>query len=599
MNVVQPEVVEASNGNGGPELHGGVGAREPAAGLEMIQPPQRGDVPAYRWAVAGVFTYLLLVGVLVISMFASRAGGAAVPEFFGLGKHFNLALLVLVSGGVALTVAAMISAAADVRLIRAEEDDVTWVLRHKREGIGLVFAPADRREALLRNGMVSVPLGGGGSVETLMDDRVRRVHAARLLSDGTSVSAEELRIIAEKRTARLGSFPRYASSLLLLLAVLGTFAGVKTALPALIDAVTETGTPSAGATVGGATIAAPLRAVADAFGGNALALIGAIAVGLMAQGLAIGRRNLLERLELASAEYVYGREANTASDPLQAAVIALNRTADEIHSSTGSLLGIESGLEGLGSRFDAAFAALEGRLSDLLEHRESGIHDRTRHALDAVQTRLATMTEVLDANTRLYSGMIEQVGARAAESREAIGELQIASAKLGTALASIVQLGDASARSADAVEGSSKQLAESTALVAQQVDALAAAVRAGQPFLEKMQRDMDVTASKLVETDRASRESWAEAAELLRVRINEQRRDMPTVPASAPRSGEDGQALRHIAEALVRAEAARPRPMTLFAIPTLGIPAGLGISYLIWKAGAFVWSLPLLSSLHR
>jgi hypothetical protein len=65
----------------------------------------------------------------------------------------------------------------------------------------------------------------------------RRVHQAQLEGGGGHMPVEELRGIAETRTASFGREARFASSLLLLLAVLGTFAGVKTALPSLIDTI--------------------------------------------------------------------------------------------------------------------------------------------------------------------------------------------------------------------------------------------------------------------------------------------------------------------------------------------------------------------------
>jgi hypothetical protein len=151
------------------------------------------------------------------------------------------------------------------------------------------------------------------------------VQIALASAEGGVVIPAELRGIAEVRTAAYGAFARYASSLLLLLAVLGTFAGVKTALPELITAIGSNTNDTTG-------LVNALSAVASAFGGNALALVGAVAVGLMAQGLSLGRRNLLERLELVSAEYLYGRTVAAEASPLQGAIVALRDTAVQMQS---------------------------------------------------------------------------------------------------------------------------------------------------------------------------------------------------------------------------------------------------------------------------
>src|SRR5690606_26542758 len=142
----------------------------------------------------------------------------------------------------------------------------------------------------------------------------------------------------------------------------------KTALPGLIEAVSVSNQP--GADLASGSIVEPLRAVADAFGANALALIGATAGRLMGHGVATGRRNLLERLEWVSAEYIYGTRQMDSVDPLRTAVDAMRETVERVRETSGSLLGIEGGLAALGQQFAGAFESLDERLTMIIEQQD-------------------------------------------------------------------------------------------------------------------------------------------------------------------------------------------------------------------------------------
>jgi len=463
---------ETTTADAAPPDRRGLSAPPGSRGLAPLKLPERGDRAATRWFIAGVGFYAVVGIIFVAGVVGSDLAGLL--DLIGLGEPFNPSLLVLVLGGVGLTAYGAFTVLRDLRTIRAEEEDIEWLRVHKREGAALVLAPAAERERLFRQGHRTVSFDDA-TVETLVDDRVRRAHSVQMTGRSAVVAVEELRAIAERRTARLGGFARYATSLLLLFAVLGTFAGVKTALPGLIEAVTEaapanvatglatdasTATAPApqqeGSTTGPGSnptaLREPLKAVADAFGGNALALIGAIAVGLMAQGITSGRRHLLERLELVSAEYIYTEDPRQAADPLKAAVGALHETAQEIHRSAGVFVGIETGLEALGGDFRAAFEALDDRLHQLLSHQEAGLYDRTSKALEELQARVSNLAQVVEANTLAYQGLVDRIGDRADESAAAIAQMRSANEKLGEAMSSVVGLGSAAeslARQAD------------------------------------------------------------------------------------------------------------------------------------------------------
>jgi methyl-accepting chemotaxis protein len=552
--------------------------------LKMIQPPVRGDAPARRWFAFGVTFYgvfaVLLLGTLLQS--SSQTPARALLQMIGLGaEHWNLPLLALVLGGVALTGQAVLAVWRDIATLRREEEDVQWVLETEERGVALVFLdPAERRKRYAA-GEYSLPKDVRVEVETLLDDRVRRVFEAAQASGATHVPVDELRGIAEKRTARLGGFARFAASLLLLLAVLGTFAGVKTALPRLIDAISATSASAGGSASVETGLVGPLRAVADAFGGNALALVGAIAVGLMAQGLAAGRRNLLERLELVSAEYIYDRRRSGSADPLRVAVETLADTAGEVREATQSLSGIEGELQGLSEAFREAFDSLNERLTDIVVQQDGMLHQRTSETLDQLGRHVASLAATVDANTRCYAGIVERVGERSAEAREALERMEHANRALGRALEGIGRLGDTSGELAAAVEERLKAIGVGTARVMERMGEVAAGVETARPALAQVEAAVQAAAERIAGIDERAARAWAAAAEQIQQRVEKLASPQGGAGQGGAMSPDAVSLLRRIATAAEASPA--PTPMMLATLPLLGMLGAIAIVYVLWQ----------------
>lgn len=558
--------------------------------MRMIDPPPRGDRQARIYLGLGIAFYAGFAFLFSIGLLQGREDrGAALLELMGISADgVNWIILSLIVAGVLLTGLAAGTVWRDIALLRREEDDVDWVLRREREGLMLVFAPAAEREARFSRGERSTRPGESMHVETLVDDRVRRVHESAT-GAGTHMPVDELRGIAETRTARYGHVARFAASLLLLLAVLGTFAGVKTALPSLIDAIGDTqGTGAGGSIVG------PLRAVADAFGGNALALVGAIAAGLMAQGLAVGRRNLLERLELASAEYIYDNRRTHSADPLIAAVETLSATAGEVHNASTAFLGIEGSLEMLGESFRTAFASLNDRLSDVMRQQDEMLHQRTSQALDEVQGRVAQLAGVVDANTRSYQGLVDRVGERAAESREAVAQMQGASESLSRALHGILQLGNSSASASARLEEGIGLLVAGTERVDARMAAVAEAVERAQPAMAQVEATVAAAADRVASIDARAAASWKSVADDVHRQFAELTRPQsaPSYGVGAPLPADAVGLLRRIAAA---AEAPRgPAPRLIALSAGAGVLGAAAVVYTVanlggWISAALAW----------
>jgi hypothetical protein len=483
--------------------------------LKMLDLPPRGDLLARRWFLWGVGFYIAFAAVLLESLVVSAPSGTrmqALGSLLGFGTHVNVALFFLVLAGVILTVAATRKVLSDIAEMRREEIDIEWVIETEKDGLLFVFADPAKRRALFDKPDRSPP-ETDVSVETLMDDRVRRVHAAAV-SRGAGVALTELQSIAEVRTARYGSFARYSSSLLLLLAVLGTFAGVKTALPSLIDALGDKNLSTSSLTI-------PLNAVAGAFGGNALALVGAIAVGLMAQGIGFGRRNLLERLELVSSEYLYGEGTTSDTNPLQAAVSALRDTASQIHAATGIMAGIEGGLHGLGLEFRTSFNSLADRLHDIAASQEEGLYEKTAGALEALQGRVADVAKLIEANALAHAGLVTSVQERGEESRAAIGHMKEANQRLSSALDAFIKVGERADRSFVDLRQASDTLMRSSDGVVKQVETLAQAVTNIRPGLDGLGKNVLDATERMKSTGDESRTAWLSVSEEITRKLRE------------------------------------------------------------------------------
>ena len=118
----------------------------------MLQLPTRGDVIARRLWWGGTISYLVLVGVLYLSL-AHEQGGAttAFRAMLGMSESgANPAVTALVLAGIALTAVATFHLLSEIRDITREEADIAWVEATKSEGLIYVFEDPSKREALFR-----------------------------------------------------------------------------------------------------------------------------------------------------------------------------------------------------------------------------------------------------------------------------------------------------------------------------------------------------------------------------------------------------------------------------------------------------------------
>jgi hypothetical protein len=551
-----------------------------------LQLPPRGDQAARTFVLAGPVFYLLFNGIIIWALVQSSrtSGFQTLRQLVGLGPDPNYPIFILILLGVLIFAWGWSAILRDVADLRREEVDVEW-LNEFPDAPGLVLAPPAKRQSLYLNDDREYAAEAGNDVETLIDDRVRRVRE-RERDRSVRVSPDELRVIAETRTSRYGSNARFGSSLLLLLAVLGTFAGVKTALPGLIDAVSSAGQ-------GAADITAPLQAVADAFGGNALALVGAIALGLMAQGLSMGRRNLLERLELVSESLYGGLQHTDAADPLTSAITALRDTAESVADAGSAISGVESGMIGLGESFREAFAQLNERLVEVAEQQQKALHERTSQELRELQRRVVDLAEVVGANTRAYQGIVDTVGERARESHEAIDLVRQTSASLQQALQSLAAFQASAERTSAGVQGTLEALRVGGETAAGRMEAAAASLERTQPAIGEIETLLRTVADRMAGADQRSAAAWSQAAREVNDRLGEMVREVQAagggrrmaedrvsaLPATAG-AGRDPEVAGLLKRVLAAVESERgPSPRAIALAQGVGTLGALGAAY--------------------
>lgn len=471
--------------------------------------PQAGHRAAVKWVVGGFLFYPIFVAILVGPRLATGDSGTGLLEFIGISATGEVAwatLVLVLLGVIVFGASTFITWRVDLKGLKVEELDIDWIHQHDDDAIEWVFEPADQREALYRAGK-RTKAQVERHIETLVDERVHRV-IEKQRDAAVRVSPDELRVLAESRTTKYGSTARFASGLLLLLAVLGTFSGVKAALPGLIEAAAASERPST-PDAAQPSIATPLERVADAFGANSLALVGAIALGLMAQGMATGRRNLLERLEHVSERLYRGIHNTESLDPMTEAVRELGSAARTMHETAESLKNIETGIAQLEGTFKGSFANLNASLVEITDQQERALNDRTSSTLRALEARVAEMAEVVADNTRHYQGMVERLGASASESREAVLQTRNAVAVLERSMSSLFELEKNANRMSKELEDRIGHLDSGSREMMSRLEQVSATVRSFEPMVSGLQSFLKDTTTRFVEQEQRSTKAWA------------------------------------------------------------------------------------------
>lgn len=259
---------------------------------------------------------------------------------------------------------------------------------------------------------------------------------------------------ALERTGRYGGLQRFLASTLLLLAVLGTFAGMKAALPQLSGALTaqvrstngayasqsrsdkngrpQLAQPAVGAGFG---VTKALDLVGNAFGSNFAALLGSLTLAAFGYFLGRDRRALVIELE---------DRATSSWYPMlrpEAGVSSLERAVAEMKGSVAAVARVGESMDTLNHRLadfkNTLIDCMQQMVGDLRATMQaSSTSADSRHDAQLVElTRSLTLiTRALERTTIGYEGLVKGL-----EERD-LGVAKAASALIG----SVEQLGSTS-----------------------------------------------------------------------------------------------------------------------------------------------------------
>lgn len=382
--------------------------QQPNLETTRLRPPRRGDRIAAALLLAAVVLFaggvVVLLSLGVISFTADEA------------DQHQMLLLAINLLSLALTILGFgWSWLKDWRWLHNEEHDIEFVLH----GPG----KEDPRRVLFDN-----HVGGQPHVRTLIDDRVIRLLGVNDIAPSIHLVHEsELRAVAVWRSATVGTFARYISGLLLLLTVLGTFVGVKSALEPLTKALQQ---GLAGNVDSAAALSGPLQNVAAAFGSNLTALVGAIALGLGAFALSLGRQSFLARLEQASSLYIYPHvedkspaarlataadrigEVAATTERLTQASVEMSRAAAKVGDASQNVGSLSDAIQDLSDTVGTSLGQTREAIQALLAKQASQVADQSRHVVDRIERQLSDTATSVQHATAIYGTLVERLSAQ-------------------------------------------------------------------------------------------------------------------------------------------------------------------------------------------
>ena len=270
--------------------------------------------------------------------------------------------------------------------------------------------------------------------DTLLTERAQRVAE---FADRNGGAAEGLRASLRTRAAgqaaSVGAVSRFIGSMLLLLAVIGTFAGMKTALPALSEAVRFPGSPTAsppttatGEAIDRANIRDALSGVADAFGANFLALIGAFSLAVMSFGATVDRRRLLVDLDRVSDEDLFSVIASGTD--AQAFELLLGNLREGIHeiATVGEGLGdLRGAIANFQSTLGHAIESLETSLTGQFQQRLLSVHSDMAKKVESVVVDVAKISGAMAATSVAYEGLVQEIKQRENELTTSAADIKV------------------------------------------------------------------------------------------------------------------------------------------------------------------------------
>lgn len=347
----------------------------------------------------------------------------------------------------ALFLAGMVSGLLQLRLLSTEWHELyaPW----QRPGSGTPTAGTPVVEGQAERAQAAAPRTAGFDV---VSGRKRAVQSAVVLGSVPEGLRNNERQRAVAATASLGAAQRQIASTLIILTVLGTFIGVKDALPGLSNAIEmgqATGNvrtrtdprpsvtaiepaSSARAAEPGAEVSAALDAIEGAFGANLLSLLGAIVLSSFAYGLQRGRSDLLTQLETESGKRFY------IFLPLASDTSAIVQAVTALRSTVGGISGVESAIHSLNGQLRDFSGSLDSAVQRMGLDVSAAMNARSLQSEQAIERQLTELVAVmrlsvaaLDRTAVAYAGLVKGLESRDVDVELIVDTMSAASKSLG------------------------------------------------------------------------------------------------------------------------------------------------------------------------
>lgn len=280
----------------------------------------------------------------------------------------------------------------------------------------------------------------------------------------------EQRREAIEATSAAGSAQRFLSSALIVITVLGTFIGVKSALPQLQSAVTgapelavfneAVATPPP-ADPGGAgdqsdSMGPALNAIEGAFGANLAALLGALVLSSFAFGLRRGRAEFLRAIEQVSERMLYSRiPAGGDISQIVQAVTALRSTVGGLNRIESSIDGLNAQLVSFAGSLDAAVNRMGSEVGAALASSSLERESRIERQLTELVGTVKLTAAALDRTAVAYAGLVKGL-----ESQEL--DVRSVAASVNTAAERLASISDPVAKAAASIAEAQSAFASAT-----------------------------------------------------------------------------------------------------------------------------------------
>lgn len=303
------------------------------------------------------------------------------------------------------------------------------------------------------------------------------------------------------RSSGIGAITRFLASALLVLAVMGTFAGMKTALPPLIQAIrTAAGDLNLTSQPSGETsnsdsasqkIGVALAQVADAFGANLAALFGSLLLGGAAFGATLDKRALLAEMEHVSEELLYIRlPADADATELQKAVYEMRQSVSEVANVAGGIDQLSATIDDLRVALRDTLAELHTSFRDSVRQNTVELGTQLNTTVAGLAANLAGATKALEMTALSYEGLLKGLEERDLGVRDAAAELQRSASGFNDLAGRLEECTsaavDANLRAAAAVDDAQALLADAARSGAEASEKLTEAVRKQEATLDEV-----------------------------------------------------------------------------------------------------------------